>query len=116
MSSAVIPEITETQLGIIKEAAQRQANADGGGVTIWILPDPLKDTPEEFVRHCHSQDDINHLIELGFLADTSGDEDNAETIKGIEQANQRKARAISVTNWGMLMFGHILGPESKKPN
>lgn len=110
MQRVNIPEINTNQLGILIKAGE------GNLTMFWIVPDPVKDTPDEFVRYSRSQSDIDKLIEIGLMIDTSKNEDNVTTIQGLTQANGRVARATTITNWGMLLFGHICSTESQMVN
>ena len=108
-----IPEINKNQLEILKGIGEIHGTSM---VSLWIIPDPLKDNPEEFIRLSRSKDDIDKLIDLGLLIDTSAEESNAETIKNVRVTTNRVLRAISVTGMGLLMFGHVTGTESQKVN
>lgn len=109
-----IPEINQNQLTIL-EVAGKMDDEYQHTTTFWMVPDTVKDRPDEFFKFMRTQQDIDELIKLEMLIDSTQDKEYADQITAMEQANGRKFRAVSITNWGMALFGEVF-QESKGIN
>jgi len=84
--------------------------------TCWVVPDATKDTPEEFIKFSKSRDDVDGLLALGLVEETTNIPENAEIVNAIRQANQRDVRVVSLTTIGFKMFQHLDAPGNKLLN
>lgn len=97
-----IPEINENQLKILEIAGKMNEIT-----TFWMLPDLVNDNSDDFFKLRKTQEDLDGLIALQLLVDSTKAEENSLQIKAIEEANKRPVRATSITNYGMALFGEV---------